>query len=79
MPPLLVSLSSQYDAASPLHHAAEEGDDLAIQALISMGANVDEADSEGQTPLMAAASWCVLLFDMFVSDLSFWGHTAANP
>lgn len=46
-----------YDAASPLHHAAEEGDDLAIKALISMGADVDEADSEGQTPLMAAASW----------------------
>ena len=47
----------QHDAATPLQHAAEEGDDLLIRALINIGANVNEADSEGQTPLMAAASW----------------------
>ena len=30
---------------------------MLIRALINIGANVNEADSEGQTPLMAAASW----------------------
>jgi hypothetical protein len=59
--PFPLLLLSQYDNATPLHHAAEEGDDLAITALISMGADVNEADSEGQTPLMTAASWCAHL------------------
>mmetsp|Transcript_19113 Transcript_19113/g.30907 ORF Transcript_19113/g.30907 Transcript_19113/m.30907 type:complete len:257 (-) Transcript_19113:445-1215(-) len=64
----------QYDNATPLHHAAEEGDDLAITALISMGADVNEADSEGQTPLMTAASWghaasCRLLAKVSGTDI----------
>ena len=51
------SHNSQHDAATPLHHAAEEGDVPAIKALLKIGAQVDEKDSEGQTPLMVAASW----------------------
>lgn len=47
----------QHDAATPLHHAAEEGDVSLIRALLKIGARVDERDAEGQTPLMAAASW----------------------
>lgn len=43
--------------ATPLHHAAEEGDDVVIEALLAIGADVDEVDSEGQTALMLAASW----------------------
>ena len=53
----LSPLDSQHDAATPLHHAAEEGDVSLIRALLKIGARVDERDAEGQTPLMAAASW----------------------
>jgi hypothetical protein len=78
----------QLDAASPLHHAAEEGEDLVIAALISMGADVDEVDSEGQTPLMVAASWgnagaCTLLAGAYTRPLhsSAWADsdTKAHP
>ena len=47
--PLAPASLAAHDAAT-LHHAAEEGDDLLIRALINIGANVNEADSEGQTP-----------------------------
>ena len=53
----LSPLDSQHDAATPLHHAAEEGDVSLIRALLKIGARVDERDAEGQTPLMVAASW----------------------
>ena len=47
----------EHDGASPLHEAAEDGNETVITALIAMGADVEEVDEEGQTPLMAAASF----------------------
>jgi len=47
----------QYDAATPLHQAAEDDDEDVIKALAAMGADVNEPDEDGQTPLMAAASF----------------------
>ena len=47
----------QYDAATPLHQAAEDGEVDVVKALLAMGADVNEVDPEGQTPLFFAASW----------------------
>jgi uncharacterized protein len=41
-------------AKTPLIRASEAGDSLAVQKLISEGANVNGTDSEGYTPLMSA-------------------------
>ena len=42
-------------AKTPLIKASQEGDALAVQQLISQGANINEPDSKGYTPLMYAA------------------------
>ena len=42
---------------TPLHKAAEDGNETAIRLLLAAGAKVDALDAEGQTPLHATGSW----------------------
>ena len=41
--------------AGPLHDAARAGDEIAIQKLLDAGADINERDESGATPLIAAA------------------------
>ena len=57
-----------------MHHAAEEGDNEVIEALLEIGADANEVDSDGQTSLHLAASWghassCRLLFHKGGADI----------
>ncbi len=51
----LLFLSSGAAIAGPLHDAARTGDPALIQVLFDAGADVNERDAAGQTPLMSAA------------------------
>jgi hypothetical protein len=41
---------------TPLHHAADEGNDYALEILLDAGASVDSRSEDGSTPLMRACS-----------------------
>lgn len=51
----LFFLSSSAAIAGPLHDAARTGDAALIQVLFDAGADVNERDAAGETPLMSAA------------------------
>lgn len=56
------------EKTSPLHYAARNGDDEAIQILLAAGAKADARGRRGKTPLHAAAAAnraaaCALLLD----------------
>lgn len=51
----LFFLSSGAAMAGPLHDAARTGDAALIQVLFDAGADVNERDAAGETPLMSAA------------------------
>ena len=58
-----VMLSAGAAIAGPLHDAVRAGDTALILKLLDGGANVNEQDESGETPLIAAAltgSWVVL-------------------
>ncbi len=60
---LLFVLTSGAAFAGPLHDAARTGDAALIQVLFDAGADLDERDSAGETPLMLsafAANWRTL-------------------
>ena len=53
----IINSLKQHSTSSPLHDAAEEDDVETIVALITIGANVNETDDSGMTPLTYAATW----------------------
>lgn len=50
-------ISTQHDLHTPLHNACEDGDAQTVEALLKMGADVNECDEAGVSALATAASW----------------------